>query len=110
MRQCSDPWSEVLDGTVAKAGEMRVFLKQASYYNHEFADESQWRCLTASSPELENPIYLYARRDNPDLLRFLNHPPKPPQRYTIALENLGQGHCNRQWQLTRVLATGWVTP
>lgn len=110
VRQCSDPWSEVLDGTVAKAGEMRVFLKQASYYNHEFADESQWLCLIATSPELENPIYLYARRDNPDLLLFLKNPPKNPQRYTIALENPGQGHRNRQWQLTRVLATGWVTP
>jgi hypothetical protein len=110
VRQCSDPWSEVLDGTVAKAGEMRVFLKQASYYNHEFADESQWLCLIATSPELENPIYLYARRDNPDLLLFLKNPPKKPQRYTIALENPGQGHRNRQWQLTRVLATGWVTP
>ena len=108
-RHGSDPWSAVLDGTVAKASEMRVFLKRGNYYNHEFADESQWLCLIATSPELENPIYLYARRDNPDLLLFLKNPPKKPLRYTIALENLGQGHCNRQWQLTQVLATGWVT-
>jgi len=29
---------------------------------------------------------------------------------SIALENLGQGHRNRQWQLTRVITAGWVTP
>jgi hypothetical protein len=95
---------------VAKASEMRGFLQRGSYYNHEFADERQWLCLIATSPELENPIYLYARRDNPDLALFLKNPPNHPQRYTIALENLGQGHRNRQWQLTRVITAGWVTP
>lgn len=109
-RQCSDPWSAVLDGTVAKASEMRVFLQRGNYYNHEFADERQWLCLIATSPELENPIHLYARRDNPDLALFLKNPPNQPQRYTIALENPGQGHRNRQWQLTRVITAGWVTP
>ena len=76
----------------------------------KFADERQWLCLIATSPELENPIHLYARKNNPDLLVFLQHPPQHPQRYTIALENTGQGHLNRQWQLTRVLTTGWVVP
>jgi len=49
---------------------MRVFLMRVNYYNYEFADERQWLCLIATSPELENPIYLYARRDNPDLVLF----------------------------------------
>lgn len=109
-RHGSDPWGAVLDGTVAKASEMRVFLKRGSYYNYEFTDESQWLCLVASSPELEDPINLYARRDNPHLLRFLRNPPKQLQRYTIALENPGNGQRHRQWQLTQVLATGWVSP
>jgi hypothetical protein len=109
-RYGSEPWSAVLDGTVAKADEMRVFLEPGDYYNHEFADESQWLCLIATSPELENPIYLYARRDNPDLLRFLKNPPTEPQRYVIAIENPGEGHRTRQWQLKRVIATGWVQP
>ena len=109
-RYGSEPWSAVLDGTVAKADEMRVFLEPGDYYNHEFTDERQWLCLIASSPDLENPIYLYARRDNPDLLLFLKNPPKEPQRYVIAIENPGEGHYIRQWQLKRVIATGWVTP
>jgi hypothetical protein len=29
---------------------------------------------------------------------------------SIALENPGQSHRNRQWQLTRVITAGWVTP
>lgn len=109
-RHCSEPWSAVLDGTAPKADEMRVFLQQGRYYNFAFADESEWLCLIATSPDLENPIHLYARRNNPDLLLFLQNPPQEPQRYTIALENPGQSHLNRQWQLTRVLFIGWVAP
>jgi hypothetical protein len=109
-RHCSVPWSAVLDGTAPKADEMRVFLQQGSYYNFAFADESEWLCLSATSPELEHPIHLYARRNHLDLLRFLQNPPQEPQRYTIALENTGQSHLNRQWQLTRVLSIGWVAP
>lgn len=109
-RHCSEDWSKVLDGSAAKADEMRVFLKEGSYYNYEFADESEWLCLIATSPELENPIYLYARKNNPDLLLFIHNPPKQSRRYTVALENSGQSHLNRQWQLTRVHATSWVAP
>ncbi len=109
-RHCSKPWSAILDGTAAKADEMRVFLQQGSYYNFAFADESEWLCLIATSPDLENPIHLYARKNNPDLLLFLQNLPQEPQRYTIALENTGQSHLNRQWQLTRVLSIGWVAP
>ena len=107
-RHCSDPWSAVLDGTASKATEMRVFLRRGSYYNYAFADEHKWLCLIATSPELEHPIHLYARRNNTDLLLFLQNLPKQAQRYTIALENSGKGHLKQQWQLTRVLATGWV--
>ena len=109
-RHCSEPWSAVLDGTASKADEMRVHLRRGSYYNYAFADERKWLCLIATSPELEHPIHLYARRNNSDLLIFLQNPPKQAQRYTIALENTGEGHLKQQWQLTRVLATGWVAP
>ena len=109
-RHCNVPWSAVLDGTATKADEMRVFLQRDNYYNYAFADERQWLCLIATSPELENPIHLYARKNNPDLLVFLQHPPQHPQRYTIAIENIGQGHITRQWQLTHVITTGWVAP
>jgi hypothetical protein len=109
-RHCNVPWSAVLDGTATKADEMRVFLQRGNYYNYAFTDERQWLCLIATSPELENPIHLYARTNNPDLLLFLQHPPQHPQRYTIAIENIGQGHLTRQWQLTQVITTGWVAP
>ena len=97
-------------GSALKADELRVFLQRGSYDNCAFADERQWLCLIATSPELEHPIHLYARRNNTDLLLFLQNLPMPKQaqRYTIALENTGEGHLKQQWQLTRVLATGWL--
>ena len=87
---------------------MRVFLQRGSYDNYAFADERQWLGLIATAPELEHPSQLYVRKDSPDLLLFLQNLPKQAQRYTIALENTGEGHLKQQWQLTRVLATGWV--
>lgn len=110
IRHGSESWSALLDGTAHKADEMRVFLQQSSYYNYAFADDSEWLCLLATTPELENPINLYARKNNPELQLFLQNLHHQPQRFTIALEKSGESHRRQQWQLTRVLSTSWVTP
>jgi hypothetical protein len=107
---CSDPWDKLLDGTVAQAAEMRVFLELSSYYNYEFPDEKEWQCLLATAPGLEDPIYLYVRRDSPAMAELKRCPFTEPTRFTIAIEKQGEGHKRRQWQLTRVIGSGWVIP
>jgi hypothetical protein len=107
-RFCSAPWSGLLDGSYPIAGEMRVRLKIGSYYNRNFSDEGAWLCLIANSPELKEPLYLYARRDNPKLQAFLRDPPALELRYTVSIENTEDGWQHRQFILSKVLRSGWL--
>jgi hypothetical protein len=107
-RFCSAPWSGLLDGSCPIAGEMRVRLKIGSYYNRDFSDEDTWQCLIANSPDLKEPLYLYARRDNPKLQDLLRDPPAVELRYTVSIENTEDGWQHRQFILSKVLRSGWL--
>ncbi len=107
-RFCSAPWSGLLDGSYPTAAEMRVLLKIGSYYNRDFSDEGAWLCLIANSPELKEPLYLYARRDNPQLRAFLRDLPDQETRYTVSIENTEHGRPHRQFILSKVLRSGWL--
>lgn len=110
VRQCSHPWSEILDGRVLEEAEVRVFLERNAYYNHAFSDEDQWLSLMASSPELEEPVFVYAKRGDPELLGLLENPPQGPVRYTVVIKSLNNSHLKRQFVISRVLCEGWVEP
>lgn len=112
-RYCSHPWNEVLAGNVQSAPEMRVFLARGAYYNHGFADESRWISFVASSPDLDEPIFLYARKDDPATPPELQNWPadsSAPIRCTIAVAAQGDGHLNRQFVLEKLLRVGWLEP
>jgi hypothetical protein len=112
-RFCSHPWSEVLAGNVPSAPEMRVFLARGAYYNHEFADESRWISFVASSPDLDEPIFLYANREDANTPAELRNWPadsSAPIRCTIALETMGASHLKRQFVLKKMLRAGWLDP
>jgi hypothetical protein len=107
-RYCGTPWSALLDGSCPSAAEMRVRLKIGSYYNREFSDEGTWLCLIANSPDLKEPLYLYARRDNPELQDFLRYLPNRETRYTVSIQNTEDGWRHRQFILSKVLRRGWL--
>jgi hypothetical protein len=107
-RYCGTPWSALLDGSRPSAAEMRVLLKIGSYYNRDFSDEDTWLCLTATSPDLKEPLYLYVRRDNPQMRDFLRDIPDREMRYTVSIENTEDGWQHRQFILSKVLRSGWL--
>ena len=107
-RLCSTPWSALLDGSCPTAAEMRVRLEIDSYYNRELSDEGTWLCLIANTPDLKEPLYLYARRDNPELQDFLRHYPDRELRYTVSIQNTEDGWQHRQFILSKVLRSGWL--
>lgn len=107
---CSHPWHAILDGSATKVAEVRVNLEPASYYNFEFANETEWCCFAATSPALDGTVHFYARRDDPKLHAITNYPFSNPLRFTVAIESTDQSHRNRQWQLKQVLFPGWVQP
>ena len=107
---CSEPWDKLLDGTMPGAAEMRLIITPNDYYNYDFSDPAQWQCLIAIAPELEDPIYLYVRRDSPLMEEIKTYPFDAPMRFTIAMEQQGESYKRRQWQLTRLIHEGWVAP
>lgn len=109
-RYCDESWASLLNGSVTKAHEMRCILLASDYYNHEFADESTWLSVLATSPDFEDVIYLYVKRDDPEFVAFLQNPPKAQTRYTIALESVGMSYKNRQFRVTKVHRGAWVIP
>jgi hypothetical protein len=93
---------------------MRVFLSGGSYYNLAFSVENRWMSFVASSPDLDEPIFLYADRGDPSLPVELKDwsasPGTPPVRCTLSLEALGESYQNRQFVLRKLLYVGWVDP
>jgi hypothetical protein len=107
-RYCSTPWSALLDGSCPTAAEMRVSLQADAYYNRGFSDEGAWLCLIATSPDLKEPLYLYVRRDNPQMRDFLRDLPDREMRYTVSIQNTADGWQHRQFILSKVLRSGWL--
>lgn len=107
-RFCGTPWSALLDGSCPTAAEMRVSLEMDTYYNREFSDEGTWYCLIAKSPDLKEPLYLYARRDDPELQDFLRYLPDREMRYTVNIQNTEDGWRHRQFILSKILRNGWL--
>jgi len=107
-RYCSTPWSALLDGSCPSAAEMRVRLQVDAYYNRDFSDERTWLCLVANSPDLKEPVYLYARRDNPEMRDLLRDLPDQETRYTVSIQNTAAGWQHRQFILSKVLRSGWL--
>lgn len=109
-RYCSESWENLLAGRVSKAAEMRCLLEVNAYYNFQFADESAWLCLSATSPDFEDVIYLYAKRDDPALAGFIRNPPTVLSRFTVGLEAIDQSHKRRQFRITQLVSPSWDTP
>jgi hypothetical protein len=110
-RHCSQSWSDLLDGEIERADEMRVILEPYAYYNYDFRDEVSWISLFATSPDLPpEGIYLYAKRGAPGIPAGLEDPGFTPLQCTISIGTLGRGRLHRQFILDRVLHEGWFEP
>lgn len=109
-RYGSETWGDLLSGRVTKAEEMRCVLTVGTYYNQEFIDEKQWLALMATTPDLEEILYFYVRRDDPDFSLFVAGPPTRPVRYTVAIESEGTSHERRQFRLSKIHHSGWLSP
>ena len=110
-RHCSHSWSDLLEGRIERADEMRVILEPGAYYNYEFRDEGEWISLFATSPELPpEGIYLYARRDNPEVPEFFGNPEFMPLQCTISIQGYRDSRHHRQFILSRLVNDSWVEP
>ncbi|MEI6605924.1 MAG: hypothetical protein WCP35_11480 [Verrucomicrobiota bacterium] len=107
-RHGSAVWDDLLTGKATHASELRVFIKQDNYYNYEFSNDERWQNLTATSPDFEAPLYFYMARNHPFIKMLEKQPLRRPVRVTVAVRSLGESHLKRQFEITKLLGSGWV--
>ena len=114
----SMPWSEFLDPVpppgnpeASMEGTFRAFLRQGNYYNFEFGDPETHACFRLESPDLDQRIFGYARRDGA-VFQHLTEAIRGKQleRVTVALATTPAKAANRQVEIVGLLTLGWVLP
>jgi len=108
-RQGTVSWEDLLGGKARQAAVMRVFIQSGNYYNYDFTREEVWQNFTATLPDREIPLRFYMARKHPDgnrLKQVLDSQRATP--VTVEIRALGESHLKRQFEITKVLAVGWV--
>jgi hypothetical protein len=107
-RHGSATWPDLMAGKATEAEVVRVAIKPSVHYKHLFSDEDIWRAFMASSPDLEDPFYLYVRRGSKEEKRLINFRSQKPARATLAIRSIKDSHQQRQFEVTAIHGRGWV--
>jgi hypothetical protein len=106
-RHCSSKWQDLLSGSASAAAEVRVFLDAGNAYMHQYADEAQWTCYTATTQDWEMPLFFFAEHGSKtdEALRDLTR--GRSQRVTLAIRSKDNSHEKKQFEIVELLAAGW---
>jgi hypothetical protein len=88
---------------------VRVCVKSGNYYNLNFADENDWQCFIATSPDLPDPIYFYMARSHAETEPLSQRAAMNPIQMTMAIRALRDSYRARQFEITRSIQGSWVT-
>jgi hypothetical protein len=107
-RQLSESWADLLGGKASEAEEVRIFISSGSAYFQSFVDEQAWSSYIAVSPDLEDPLYFYAKRHSAVDQRFAEIIGGGEIRATLAIRAVGDSFRHRQFEITDLHTAGWV--
>ena len=107
-------WEKVLAGE-APIAKVRVFAANDSYFNGPFASDRDWDCFGLASPDHEQILNGYCRKDSPQakamerIMENENEDLTTTQLNRVVVElRRVQGASSRQFEISRVLAQDWV--
>lgn len=108
-RHGSATWKDLLCGNAPEAEEVRVFVEPGFTFVHGFSDEKKWRCFVATTPDWADPLDFYTLRESEadKALRSLMNG-GGPIRVILAIRSVGDSYQKRQFEVTKVVAGGWV--
>jgi len=113
-RTCDPPWSKVHAPETQKA-TVRVFVKKDLYFNGPFNSDEDWDCYALVSPDHEQTLLGYCRRDSAqaeameETMERLKELGDDATMARAVLEiRRVEGTDNRQFEISRVLAQDWV--
>lgn len=104
----SASWDDLLSGSATEAAEVRVMVEPTSYYNFGFADERAWYGLIATSPDLQDPVYLYVSQQDRSVKSLRSLVPGKARPMTLGIRSSGESHLQRQFEVTRVIRGSWI--
>ncbi|OYV06110.1 MAG: hypothetical protein CFE26_08040, partial [Verrucomicrobiales bacterium VVV1] len=104
----SETWPDLLGGKASEAQEVRVFINTGSSYLRGFSDDQVWSSYIATSPDLQDPVYLYAKRDSETGKELAMTIGESPVRATLAIRAEGTSTSHRQFEITKFHAAGWL--
>ncbi len=80
-----------------------------NYYNGIFSDDTVWQAYALVSPDTDEILYAYAKRDTPQFLAMekILESDEHLHRATLEITSLPDAG-ERQFQISRVLAENWV--
>lgn len=90
-------------------GRIRCFIAPDAYYNGPFADDRKWASIAIASHETTTTGIGYVRLGSPQHRAIMAIFDGQPRRTRAILEiQRREGAQTRQFEITRVLAAGWV--
>jgi hypothetical protein len=111
-RYCSASWEHLLSGKESSA-EVRVFVSPGDYHNGPFSNAAEWTCFRLMSPDLPEgrDVFAYAAIGSSretQLRRIVLRAAQFRQHMTLQIESREAPGGERLFEITRVLALGWV--
>lgn len=107
-------WDELLGENNFESSVVRVLLAKDSYHNGPFIDDTLWECYGMVSPDQDEILLGYCRKDSPQsraMERLFSEDQAGGQQQVVrATLELGRHEAaeRRQFEIKRVLAEDWV--
>ncbi len=108
-RRGSHSWNDLLSGETTEASEIRLGIRPDNFYLGEFRDDTIWQSFRGVTPDHEEQISLYLRRDQipASLRKSLGR--NLTTRATVSLSSIGESHQKKQFEISKAYQFNWLT-
>lgn len=108
-RRGSHSWNDLLSGETAEASEIRLGLRPDNFYLGEFGDDTIWQSFRGFTPDHEEQVSLYIRRDQmpANLHKIVER--NLTTRATISLNSIRESHQKKQFEVNKAHQLNWLT-
>jgi hypothetical protein len=103
----SKPWNEIMRLTEGLA-RVRVLVRQDSYFNGPFLDESTWSCYALSNSDQSDVIYGYTNKTSAAYLALQDIVSAKPNVPVILEISRSAEMLPSQYEIQKVIERGWV--
>ncbi|MDB4726710.1 hypothetical protein OAF66_00935 [bacterium] len=108
-RRGSHSWNDLLSGETTEASEIRLGIRPDNFYLGEFRDDTIWQSFRGITPDHEEQISLYLRRDqiSASLQKIIER--NLTTRATVSLSSIGESHQKKQFEVSKAHQFNWLT-